>query len=159
MVSLFYMDNIRTALPDEANALSILAIKAKAFWGYSDEFMRACTEELSHTPEQINKADRCYNLLLRNNKIIGFYQLEAIHCKTIVLDALFISPEYIGQGAGKQLFDHAVKVSKNKKAQFLTTQSDPNAEDFYLKMGMTVTGRQASGSIVGRSLPTLSLTL
>ena len=38
---------IRQALPSEAEYLSKLTFRSKSHWGYSDQFMQACLEELT----------------------------------------------------------------------------------------------------------------
>jgi hypothetical protein len=40
---------LRSASPDEAAALTELAIRSKAYWGYADAFMRRAREELTLT--------------------------------------------------------------------------------------------------------------
>jgi hypothetical protein len=40
---------VRLAKPDECDALTALAMRAKASWGYPDDFMAACRPELTMT--------------------------------------------------------------------------------------------------------------
>ena len=42
---------IRAARSDEAGLLSEIAFRSKAYWGYSEEFMVSCREELTVTAE------------------------------------------------------------------------------------------------------------
>ena len=44
---------IRPAEPGDAPALTELALRAKASWGYSAEFMEACRAELTMTPQKM----------------------------------------------------------------------------------------------------------
>jgi hypothetical protein len=39
---------IRPARPDEATDLSALAMRSKAYWGYDDDFLRACRAYVRH---------------------------------------------------------------------------------------------------------------
>ena len=39
----------RSAKPEEADALSALAFRSKAYWGYGAEFLEACRSELTLT--------------------------------------------------------------------------------------------------------------
>ncbi len=41
---------IRPVDASEAAIISELAMRSKAHWGYSPEFVEACRAELSHTP-------------------------------------------------------------------------------------------------------------
>jgi hypothetical protein len=44
---------VRLAKPDECDALTALAMRAKASWGYPDDFMCACQPELTMTHAKI----------------------------------------------------------------------------------------------------------
>ncbi len=44
---------IRPADPSEAGALSALAVRAKAHWGYPEEWLRRWNSELTVTPEYL----------------------------------------------------------------------------------------------------------
>jgi hypothetical protein len=46
---------IRFATPDEAELLTSLAMRSKASWGYSAEFMEACRAELTITPATMSE--------------------------------------------------------------------------------------------------------
>ena len=58
------LPNIRSARVQEAKEISALAMRSKAYWGYSKEFMEACREELTVTPEHIN-SDHLHYLTVR----------------------------------------------------------------------------------------------
>jgi GNAT superfamily N-acetyltransferase len=150
------MVNLRSANPADAAALSNIAFKSKAHWGYSDDFMAACRDELTITPKA------CISGLIvvaeENSALVGFYQLGG---KPPIgeLSDLFVTPELIGKGLGKILFlaarDHALRLG----FATLSIHSDPNAEAFYLHMGAKKTGSSPSGSIHGRELPILEVDL
>lgn len=48
--------NIRKAKIDEAGYLSDLSFRSKAYWGYSDDFMEACREVLTVSPDDISSS-------------------------------------------------------------------------------------------------------
>jgi GNAT superfamily N-acetyltransferase len=151
--------NIRKVDPSEAELISALAIRSKAHWGYDDAFMASCADELSHTPVEINDVNAVYRLADVDGQIVGFYKLEDIDQKTIVLDALFVDPASIGSGVGQTLLTHALETAKRRGARCMEAQSDPNAEAFYCAMGAVVVGRTESESIPGRFLPTIRFEL
>jgi N-acetylglutamate synthase-like GNAT family acetyltransferase len=72
----------------------------------------------------------------------------------VEVDLLFVEPDAIGTGAGRALWAHAVTVARSEGAETLFVQSDPNAEEFYRRMGAVRTGESPSPS-TGRSLPVL----
>ncbi|WJG10053.1 GNAT family N-acetyltransferase [Aliiglaciecola sp. LCG003] len=153
------MNHIRSAYPSEAQCLTELAFRSKALWGYTSDFMDTCRDELSHTPAQIEDKESVYNVVEIGGKLAGFYKLEQFQQPKILLEALFVEPCYIGQGIGRALFEHAKHSASRLGGLALEVQSDPNAQEFYQHVGMTVIGQQQSASIAGRFLPTLAMPL
>lgn len=150
---------IRPARDGEARLLSELALRSKGHWGYSPEFLEACREELSYSEEQLlSERMRCF-VLERAQRVIGFYALLRQAGTEIELEALFVDPEFIGQGLGRLLIEHAKSSAAAMGGTKLTIQGDPNAERFYVAMGGVLTGRRESDSIPGRFLPTFSVVL
>jgi len=62
---------IRDAVPDEAVLLSDLAMRSKAYWGYSIEFMEACRQELTVLPSDIKSGRPHYSVAERQNNLEG----------------------------------------------------------------------------------------
>ena len=148
---------IRRAKPEECEQLSELAFRSKAHWGYSDEFMAACRTELTYTADDIQRS-RFY-VLVDEDKLIGFYGLVKESDTVYELEALFIEPDLIGRGDGRRLMDHAKQTVKALGGTELTIQGDPNAADFYAKVGGKCIGERESDSVAGRYLPLFSIRL
>jgi GNAT superfamily N-acetyltransferase len=53
----------------------------------------------------------------------------------MALEHLWVSPEHIGTGVGRKLFAHAVDKAISLNAKSIDIESDPNAEEFYKRMG------------------------
>lgn len=87
---------IRKAKLSESELLSSLALRSKAYWGYSQEFIFACRQELTYSQENIQ--NNHFYVAEINNKVIGFFALEILCDRQIELEALFIDPAYINQG-------------------------------------------------------------
>jgi GNAT superfamily N-acetyltransferase len=150
---------IREAVADDAACLSLLAIRSKAHWGYSAEFMDACVEELSVSPDHIDNCDFHYVVAMVNEQVAGFYALEGLSADEIELGALFVDPDHIGTGVGKTLVERAKLHAVNLGARKLNIQGDPNAEKFYRAAGAELTGSKESDSIPGRFLPMFQISL
>lgn len=152
---------IRRARPDEAPALTRLAFVSKAVWGYDATFMEACREELSVTAGQIADPRRCFCVAESTGKraLLGFYQLDRIDEATAELEKLFVDPEALGQGVGRQLMEHAADWARGQGLTCITVQSDPFAESFYRSVGAEKVGDKESLSIPGRLLPLLEIPL
>ena len=143
---------IRRAEALEAPRLSELALRSKAHWGYSDDFMRACTDELTYTPEEV--ASGRFHVLEDDGELCGFYALVKISPTALELEAMFVEPEQIGRGYGRALMEHALAEARGTEhIERLVIQADPNASRFYEGAGGRLIGERPSDSIRGRMLP------
>ncbi|MDH3716212.1 MAG: GNAT family N-acetyltransferase [Gammaproteobacteria bacterium] len=148
---------LRAASPDEAPALSALAKRAKAHWGYSQTFMQVCDAELNYDREDIT--DNPFFVLQRETRVVGFYALRRRSTEQAELQALFVEPQFIGTGCGRELIEHAKTTATTLGFRELIIQSDPNAVPFYIAAGGVQTGTRESGSIPGRLLPLFRISL
>lgn len=144
---------IRPAESREADFLSQLALRSKAHWGYSQDFLDACRTELTVDESRIGTDDYLCFVALDDNPIVGFYTLEMTSAVVGELDALFVEPHCIGSGVGSALVRHAVKQASKAGLQRIVIQGDPNATGFYSALGAQQVGTQESGSVPGRELP------
>jgi len=147
---------IRPARPDEATELSELALRSKAYWGYSDEFIEACREELTYQPEQT--AGERIMVAVVGGVVAGFYALAG-EPPVGELDGMFVDPAHIGSGAGAALFEQLVERARRADFTKLRIEADPNALGFYERQGAVQVGEEPSKSIPGRMLPLLELDL
>lgn len=146
-------ETIRRAKASEADAISELAMRSKAHWGYSAEFMAACRQELCVTSYNINDPERDYFVCEVRDHIVGYFAITPRSECERDLEALFVEPECIGFGYGRTLLEHAKQVASKRGAKTLLVQSDPNAAAFYAAAGAVHIGDTESGSIPGRFLP------
>lgn len=150
---------LRDAVPGDAAALTDIAMRSKAVWGYSAEFMAACEDELTVTPTDIEGDSIDYFVASENGTVIGYTALDYASAPHIELEALFVDPDRIGMGVGHRLLEHAVKSARRRGGQSLVIQADPHAVDFYTAAGARVLGTRESGSVAGRHLPLLEIEL
>lgn len=142
---------IRPARGEDAEALSDLAYRSKAHWGYDDAFMAACRAELTYSPEQLDAGG--FWVLEDGDEVRGFYGLTKISPDAVELEAMFVEPDHIGHGYGRALTDHALQEFRAMDLARLVIQADPNAAPFYEDAGATLIGERPSDSIEGRTLP------
>ena len=145
--------DIREAFPDEARLLSDLALRSKAHWGYSQDFLDSCRTELTVDPAQIGSDDYQYFAAVEGDMTIGFYALERLADDGYELEALFVEPAHIGTGIGRSLIEHATRTVSQRGAARLIIQGDPNATQFYVAAGGRQVGTRESASVPGRYLP------
>jgi ribosomal protein S18 acetylase RimI-like enzyme len=148
---------IRPARIDEASLLTDVALRSKAHWGYSPEFMAAARQDLIVTPGQL-AVDTIF-VLEQGGEVLGFYKLRAITPDVVEMTDLFLDPTAIGQGKGRALWEHAVTIAATMGYKQIVWESDPNAEGFYLRMGAVRVGEIESTVQPGRFLPRMSYTL
>jgi GNAT superfamily N-acetyltransferase len=147
---------LRDARRDEGERLSALALRSKAHWGYSDEFLAACRAELTFDPGA--QPTGRMRVAEEDRRVLGFSLVEGEppHGE---LAALFVDPTAIGTGCGGLLLRDALDGAARAGFRSLILDADPGAEPFYLHLGAHRIGESPSGSIAGRMLPRLEFRL
>jgi len=148
---------IRKARPDDAGKLTDLIMRSKSSNGYDEAFMAACREELAVTGARLAEEEYwvaetdvlcgCACLLVDENDTSG------------EVSAFFVDPGWQGKGVGRLLWQKLLERAKAQALSQLHLDSDPFAVPFYQAMGFAVTGQTPSGSIPGRFLPYMTLSL
>lgn len=119
--------------------------------------MEIWTPQLTFTPDYFEENESW--VAVEDEKPIAFYTLEDKN-GIAWLENLWVLPEYIGKGVGKELFLHAVNLARQRNYKILQLEADPNAMGFYEKMGMKKIGERHSevdGTL--RSLPIMEIAL
>jgi predicted N-acetyltransferase YhbS len=146
---------IRAAEPHELAALSELALRSKASWGYAAEFMRAVREELT-----VRADDLALTFVMeRDGAIAGFYALSDVAPPRVELELLFVEPRAQRGGIGRALVAHACERARLLGCETITIQGDPHAAAFYERVGARQIGWRESASLPNRLLPLYELAL
>lgn len=149
-------DRVRRALPQEADALTTLAHRSKAHWGYEPAMLARFVEEIGVTRAEIEQ-DEVWVVEDVRGRPLGFCRL--VPGDPAVLEDLWVEPEEIGRGRGADLWDVAVDLARSQGATALELDADPNAVGFYERMGARRVGETPSSIIPGRSLPRMRFEL
>lgn len=135
-------------------------MRSKAHWGYDAEFMVRARPELEINPAWISGNQ----VLVAEDAsgLAGVAGLERTGPASFEVTVFFIAPDRIGTGIGRSLFTALAGHARGRCApgepdRRLTILSDPNAEDFYRRMGAERIGEEIA--ITGRTLPLLSYAL
>ncbi|WP_405565323.1 GNAT family N-acetyltransferase [Polaribacter sp. Asnod6-C07] len=147
---------IVVATISDAKILTEIALNSKAFWGYSADDLEIWKPDLAVSEKMINELF-VYQFIF-DDTAVGFYILNLPKEKTIELEMLFVLPDFIRKGIGKQLLVHAVEKAKFLEVESITLLSDPNAVSFYKSKGFVIIDKKIS-SIAGRFLPIMKLDL
>ena len=151
------MISLRRAIPSEAHVLTEIAFSAKAHWGYPEHWLQIWKPQMTFSPEYFEKNESW--VIADDARPIAFYTLQE-RSGNAWIENLWVLPEYIGQGIGKQLFLHAIGLARQRGFKTLQLEADPNAAAFYEKMGMHKIGERRS-EVDGqpRSLPLMEMSL
>lgn len=146
--------------------LTDISFRAKRYWNYPDRYLELWRDELTITEEYINK--HLVYVARTEGTVLGYYSIvqaeediqagRALMNKGHWLEHLFIRPEFIGQGIGTKLIDHARTICRMNGISRLYIFSDPHCEGFYKKLGAAFLGKTES-SIAGRLVPLYELVI
>jgi GNAT superfamily N-acetyltransferase len=123
---------LRPALPSDADDITAVTLRSKAYWGYDREVLERMRPMLTMNPDQI-RDDRIV-VAEQDGTLLGYYQLGGEPPDGELVD-LFVEPQVIGTGLGRLLWQHAVASARRRGFRTLSLESDPHAEPFYLRMG------------------------
>ncbi|MEO8435865.1 MAG: GNAT family N-acetyltransferase [Pyrinomonadaceae bacterium] len=162
------MTRIRKAVATDSEVLTEIAHNAKRYWGYPESWIEHWKADLTITPELISSCEvyvagsesgLAAEEVAPGNCVDGFYAI-GIRGERAELEHMWVKPECIGTGIGKELFMHAMETAAFLNAAALEISSDPNAEGFYKRMGARRIG-EISSEVEGqpRTLPRLSIDL
>lgn len=150
-------EHLRPAEPDEAAALTALALSSKASWGYDADFMARCRDIMTISPAAIARHPY-YVVETKRGELLGFYGFDLVD-QLLILEWLFVTPAAQGRGLGGALFRHAVSVAAAGGYASFQMVSDPHAEPFYCHQGAYRCGSAPSDLYPGRFLPILRFDL
>lgn len=148
---------IRRAAVDEASVLTTIALEAKRYWGYPEHWIKHWEADLTVSPEFIR--DHHVYVADADGEVRGFYALCVEGEHKAELEHLWVTPDFIGTGIGKELFLDAMERAAALDVRDVELSADPNAAGFYKRMGATQIG-EVDSPIDGkeRKLPRLKIT-
>ena len=136
---------LRAAREDEAERLSQIARKAKAHWGYSAEQLESWRGAFLTVTSDYIAAHSVWVATDSSDCPIAFAALER-SAEGDVLEHLWVLPDTMDLGIGRRLFQ---RVAFESPA--FTFTSDPNADNFYYRMGARKIG-EVTSDYQGRAL-------
>ena len=147
---------IRPAVPPDAGTLSAIAQAAKRHWGYPDHWLATWQADLTLDGDRITTTE--VYLIESAAGIAGFYATVP-GAPRWTLDHLWVRPDRMGQGLGRQLVTHALVRARAAGAIGVDIEADPNAEPFYRHLGGQRVGDVAAPvpGATSRRLPLLIL--
>ncbi|MGW8781715.1 GNAT family N-acetyltransferase [Streptomyces sp. NPDC055796] len=128
------MVKLRAARPGEAEELTALVLRSKAYWGYDAAFLASCEPELRIRAAEV--ADRRIVVAeeAAGGRVLGLASVEGAP-PAARLGLLFVEPEAIGRGVGRRLYRDALRRAAGLGFRRLLVDADPHAAGFYRAMG------------------------
>lgn len=140
------------ASPEDHERLTEISFRSKGYWEYPEEYLEIWRDELTITPDYIE--DNTVYLARIENEIVGYYSItenpedfwagKVFVQKGYWLEHIFILPDNIRKGLGRQLMLHAMDIASEMGVQNLHIFADPNSQGFYLKLGARYIGERPS---------------
>lgn len=153
MPSLRHLDAVEAqARTDE---LLALALRAKATWGYDEEFLDR------FAAEQMGPFDEPGSVVVvaeAEDELVGF-AMVVDRGEVAWLEDLWIDPLHQRSGVGAALVAAACEAARSWGRTAVDLESDPNAEPFYVAQGAVRLGVRASALRPGVDLPQLRFVL
>lgn len=131
--------DIRRANGSDSAALTEVACRAKAHWGYPADWMTHWRADLTLTPEYIN-AHRAF-VGEAGGSPVATCVLEDKGTSWSI-EHLWVLPEHQGAGFGRAIVEHVRRVAHDIRRDPIEVVSDPNAEPFYRKLGAVPVGSE-----------------
>ena len=150
------MTSILRASPEDAECLTQITLAAKRHWGYPETWMQIWHSQLTISPEYVSENEVW--IAVEDEKPVAYYSLKQDD-ECLWLDNLWVLPEYMGRGIGRQLFQHALERWRLSGESILKFEADPNAQSFYEKMGARKIGEHHYAEMDGqpRILPVMQI--
>jgi GNAT superfamily N-acetyltransferase len=124
---------IRRAVGDDSDALSDLAHRAKAHWGYPTSWMREWDPQLTIIPGYLEMHDVW--VAERDGTIIGMCALEDRGPTRWNIEHVWVEPSAHGGGVGRALVMMALDEARRRHGGVVELLADPFATGFYERMG------------------------
>ena len=128
---------LRKGTGEDADALTDLAHRAKAHWGYPASWMREWDAQLTIIPGYIS----LHHVWVaeRDGVIVGMCALEDRGARWM-LEHVWVEPSLHGRGIGRDLVLRALETARASHAHVVELLADPYATGFYDRLGAQLTG-------------------
>ncbi len=148
--------HVRCALRSEVEQLNVIAMQAKAHWGYEAAQLEEWRQSLLTTPESVENWPTFVAEF--KGQVVGFAQVNPERTPWELV-SLWVGPTHMGKGSGRALLRQVLQAARAAGQTTVLIDSDPNAESFYLACGAVRIGEvpAPSGGHPARVRPQLHL--
>ena len=135
------MADIRAGVPEDAGALTRIALAAKRHWNYPEEWIRLWRRDLVVTDGYMH--DHPVYVAVIDRSPVGFVALD-MRAGSEEVDHLWVLPRWMGRGIGRRLMERALAHCRYAGVESLRVLSDPHAAEFYRRLGAVYEGEAPS---------------
>lgn len=148
---------IRPARDTDAEALTSLARRSKAAWGYPESWLEEWEGALTLAPSYLREHE--VFVAEQDDEPVGVVALEVGPAGSEI-GHLWVAPGHQGKGVGRALMERVIARARELDQVSIRIESDPNARGFYERLGAVPEGEVAA-PVAGerRWLPVLRLLL
>ena len=124
-----------------------LIARSKSYWGWPAEYLEKALRLHKIEPSYL-RSNQCFELLDVTDELAAFLAV-AISDAKVVLDNLWVRPDLIGKGVGRQACEHVFRLAREHGWTELWVVPDHPAIGFYEKMGFSDTGERVLSRVPG----------
>jgi GNAT superfamily N-acetyltransferase len=132
---------ITMAHPSDAEELTAIAFAAKRHLGYPERWIELWRPLLTVTSAFITAHETF--VAREEERILGFAALSR-EVGMLFLEDLWVLPGEMGRGIGRALFRRAQQRARVLGFETMEIEADPNATEFYERMGATRVGTNST---------------
>jgi ribosomal protein S18 acetylase RimI-like enzyme len=140
---------IKVADIGEVGELNNISGESKMYWNYPQEWLEMWKDDLELTEKDFLD-QKIFKVEVEPGLTVGFCSLKENENEVEIMH-FWIKPGYIGKGLGKYLFKESIRYF-NIKEKPIIVEADPNAENFYSRLGFKTFAKRKS-YFEGRFLP------
>jgi GNAT superfamily N-acetyltransferase len=132
-----------------------IAIAAKAYWGYEQDWVRSWAGQGDFSAEALTIKPV---LVAETEGRPVAFAIVIPKGAVAWLDDLWVEPDWIGRGVGTKLFQAAAHSARELGAERMEWEAELNAVGFYEKVGGRYV-RDSEETELGRTLPIMGVSL
>jgi GNAT superfamily N-acetyltransferase len=141
----------RPIVPVDLPLINQLMRAGKGYWGYPEEGLDRFMKTFGIQDESY--FEKAFGFIAESdNSIIGYYIFKTDETPS-TLDHFFLETSLIGQGYGRQLWEHCVAQAKQRGWTEFTFWSDPHSLKFYEHMGAVKIDERPMVTLPGHMAP------
>jgi GNAT superfamily N-acetyltransferase len=130
--------------------INVLIAQSKSYWDWSTEYLEKALP-MHRLESAYLRSNYCFEILNVAGELAAFASI-AVASVRITLDNLWVRPDLIGQGIGRQSCEHIFAFARTRGWTELWVLPDPPSEQFYKRMGFSDTGERVKSRVVSGPL-------